>query len=500
MIEVSVIPPEIPLNRVIQVQLVFTNRSGKALSRIRCRLDRSSELSVLEGGGSIRIQRMRHTETCTHSLTLKASELGVFELTTDEFLCYDSMGTEYEIQRIAVPIQVIEFIPPQLEVAVEDELIFAGVWCFIHLHVKNTGAHAVERLTVRLSGLKVQNATQMIEVLSTEGQQSLEYNVWTTDLGRKQIVFEASYFDKTGHYYEQSWTNYVRSIHDGTYDDSAKKNDYSESTSRSVIEMSDGRNIQTEKLSRSVSEEFSNSINTVLLVTVNRIETEAILKAAHSHQQEYATNITYYDLGEEGGVQLYLVRSGMGTTGPAASTVTISEAIDHLEPTAIILTGIAFGVDPREQEIGQVLISEQVFSYGPQRSSTMPNNRHRRISRGDRALASPRLIDRFRDGEIGWTESKLSFGLILSGDMLIDNVNVRDELIKLEPEAIGGEMEAAGLYSIAVRKKIDWIVVKAICDWADGNKGENKEVNQKLAARSAANFIFSVIRRGGLAD
>ena len=40
-----------------------------------------------------------------------------------------------------------------------------------------------------------------------------------------------------------------------------------------------------------------------------------------------------------------------------------------------------------------------------------------------------------------------------------------------EPEAIGGEMEGAWkLYVACAYEKVDWLLVKAICDWADGQK------------------------------
>ena len=37
-----------------------------------------------------------------------------------------------------------------------------------------------------------------------------------------------------------------------------------------------------------------------------------------------------------------------------------------------------------------------------------------------------------------------------------------DQLISLSLEAIGGEMEGAGLYAAAQRKKVDWILVPDI--------------------------------------
>jgi nucleoside phosphorylase len=77
----------------------------------------------------------------------------------------------------------------------------------------------------------------------------------------------------------------------------------------------------------------------------------------------------------------------------------------------------------------------------------------------------------------------------MTGDKLVDNVDYRKQLQAFESEAIGGEMEGAGLYVSGYDHKVDWIVVKAICDFADGNKGVEKTERQKLAAKNAAEFL-----------
>ena len=94
--------------------------------------------------------------------------------------------------------------------------------------------------------------------------------------------------------------------------------------------------------------------------------------------------------------------------------------------------------------------------------------------------------------------AKVKFGLILSGAKLVDNQDFREQLRAFGPEAIGGEMEGAGLYAAAQSNKVDWILVKAICDWADGKKSDHKDANQELAATNAARFIKYVIEQGGL--
>ena len=66
------------------------------------------------------------------------------------------------------------------------------------------------------------------------------------------------------------------------------------------------------------------------------------------------------------------------------------------------------------------------------------------------------------------------------------------------PEAIGGEMEGAGVYAAA--GKTDWILVKAICDWADGTKHVDKEARQKAAATNAAELVVEAIGQGGFSS
>jgi nucleoside phosphorylase len=90
---------------------------------------------------------------------------------------------------------------------------------------------------------------------------------------------------------------------------------------------------------------------------------------------------------------------------------------------------------------------------------------------------------------------------VLSGDKLIDNVDYRDAIIRATGgEAIGGEMEGRGIYSSAHNRKVDWIVIKAVSDWADGKKRTNgKRRRQEIAATNAASFVRHVLQIGGFA-
>jgi nucleoside phosphorylase len=66
--------------------------------------------------------------------------------------------------------------------------------------------------------------------------------------------------------------------------------------------------------------------------------------------------------------------------------------------------------------------------------------------RGDKPHASTNLLSRLRNADLLWDGAKVRFDLVLSGQKLVDDIDFWDQLRGFEPEAIGGEMEGAGLY------------------------------------------------------
>ena len=75
--------------------------------------------------------------------------------------------------------------------------------------------------------------------------------------------------------------------------------------------------------------------------------------------------------------------------------------------------------------------------------------------------------------------------------ILLGPLRYRDQLKAAHPDAIGGEMEGSGIYAAAMRGKIDWALVKGICDWGHGKSDEY----QHVAAQNAASFVLHTPRR-----
>lgn len=239
----------------------------------------------------------------------------------------------------------------------------------------------------------------------------------------------------------------------------------------------------------------------LLLVVATEVERNAVLDMLTSEynceiSKVFAPRRTYFKISGIANTRLMLVQCEMGSSGIGASQATVRDAIDDVNPTSVVMVGIAFGFKPSKQKIGDVLVSKQLQAYELRRV----NADGEKVScslRGDRVTASARLLSRLRAAQYGWP-GVVRFGLLLSGEKLIDNKTYRDLLSSEEPEAIGGEMEGSGVYVASADFGKWWIIVKGICDWADGDKGINKTENQSKAAANAAAFVVHAICTSGL--
>ncbi|MFW0715132.1 hypothetical protein [Pedobacter sp. N23S346] len=252
----------------------------------------------------------------------------------------------------------------------------------------------------------------------------------------------------------------------------------------------------------------------LLIVTATRVENDVL----HAHLKPIAGQDkilhvakgkqTYY-LGVFGAYNIVHVACGeMGSSGATSSIVTTMDAINVWNPKAVLMVGIAFGAN-KKQHIGDVLISEEVVNYEPRRVGNKEE-----VARGKHGRASTVLVNRFKSLQ-EWQHqvegaheeptffglfkrhvkarfAKPYFGLILSGEKLVDNAKLKAKMLKEEPTAIGGEMEGAGLFAACDQKVNDWILVKAICDYADGNKKKDKDKFQDQAIKSAVSLCERV--------
>ena len=196
-------------------------------------------------------------------------------------------------------------------------------------------------------------------------------------------------------------------------------------------------------------------------------------------------------LGRFGAHSTAVLRCSMGSTGPTAAQLAVASGIRVWRPKAVIMPGLAFGMARTKQRPADLLIAQAVVPYESQRRGQEVESRSQPYN------ASPLLLSRLRNRE-DWafrrpdnTAVTCHEGLVLSGEKLIDEPSFKAELAMRHPKCIGGEMEGAGLAAACAREVVPWVLVKGVCDWADGRKNDRYQEMAAAAAVSLCKHVFA---------
>lgn len=205
----------------------------------------------------------------------------------------------------------------------------------------------------------------------------------------------------------------------------------------------------------------------------------------------------------------------MGTQEIGSSTLTTSNALqDWPCIKAVVMLGIAFGMyndleDKEVQTYGDVLVAKKIFPYENQRV----NKDYTEKYRGKEHESNRHLVDALTLVKEEWNETNpygnpthVEICSMLTGEKLIDNLEFRNKLKESHPNTRGGEMEGMGVATVCENAKIPWILIKSICDFADGNKGttpeEEIEKNQKqdYAALTAVLAFYKALEKVNISN
>jgi nucleoside phosphorylase len=239
----------------------------------------------------------------------------------------------------------------------------------------------------------------------------------------------------------------------------------------------------------------------VLLLTVTDAERDAVLRTfppiiGQQPERSYAGEVATYDLGAIGPTTFGLVQCARpGAGGPGGAQSTATGAIRQWRPDLVIMVGICYGL--REdwqppQRLADVLVATTVYDL----DRRIEHDDRVELS-GDRVSPTSAIVSRLQAASTDWRPAKVWFGLLLSSQTLIDSPARRDALKAEHSRALGGEMEAQGLYAAAADANTPWIVVKAISDW--GVDREN-QYRPDEAAANAAGFVAHAVALGAFDD
>ena len=203
-------------------------------------------------------------------------------------------------------------------------------------------------------------------------------------------------------------------------------------------------------------------------------------------QVELDDGVTF-NLVMYGTYKVAVIRTGQGPK----KTETMLERIQaEINAQYVIAIGICYGMKQDKTNIGDTIVAERIMDTSSKRAA------------GDKLLARPqeymcgrKLCNIFSQKQ-GFKQEKgdgtnvvIHYGMLVSENTLVASQEYKEDISEQISQALGGEMEGAGLMTAAEKRKYEGIVIKAIADW--GNK--DKELYrkwQKFAVVGAAKYVL----------
>lgn len=246
------------------------------------------------------------------------------------------------------------------------------------------------------------------------------------------------------------------------------------------------------------------------IVTALSVEIKAILNyfpelVPISISDRSGFSQTYYRgiLSCENGIRYRIVAMLLHNMGNLEAAHATNDLIRDWGPRYLIVNGIAGGLCPKTQKYGDIVVSDSVVYYElgkalsdgiEQRSKHFPCdpsmlNSARTMEKNEWRLYLPKRPD---GQPPNITYPNVHFGPLASGEKVIASAIATANLLKYQPNLIAVEMESAGVASAALSalRKIGFMAVRSICDFADESKSDNW---QPYAAAAAASFLRSFL-------
>ena len=241
---------------------------------------------------------------------------------------------------------------------------------------------------------------------------------------------------------------------------------------------------------------------TVLLMTATPVELRGVMGYLKPKDGNGEIIQTFTD-AEAGKIRFYIgkygkcpVAVGMSAPGkshqgPTSACNVTSKLMNTVKPRYVIAVGICYGMDKSKTSTGDVIVSDLICDYTCLRvGDTLQPREGIRPVGADllQVFSSPVGYSHTQDG----IEVKVYCGPFIARPDLVDNPDYKEDLKRFWPDALGCEMEGAGIMAAiendTSENKVEAIVIKAICDWGDGEKSEAADW-KPFSSHAAARYV-----------
>ena len=249
----------------------------------------------------------------------------------------------------------------------------------------------------------------------------------------------------------------------------------------------------------------SKIVNTIQILLVTANETEYFAALTFLDPLEgFATLLRYHHVNSRINKHAVYIFGKFGyfnaavhlmtKQGPAAAqdVVTVGDCFGN-KLNAIFAVGVACGVEGKSEML-DVLVSKTISVYTAARISAGSDDEYKIENRGSTNMPVSFFLHTYFDQPPKWPgEDSIAArllnkptqhsGNILCGNYLIDHAKFKQRLLKsFAYDAIGIEMEGAGLIQDYPDTKYKIMVIKAMCDFGDGKKDKKYQPTAAMLA------------------
>ena len=180
---------------------------------------------------------------------------------------------------------------------------------------------------------------------------------------------------------------------------------------------------------------------------------------------------------------------GKSAQGPIDACNVTTKLMNTVKPRYVIAVGICYGIDKSKTSFGDVIVSDLICDYTRLRAGDTLQPRGGTPSVGATLLqvfGDPLGYSHTQDGKV----VKVHCGPIITEPSLVVSSKHKEQLKGLRPDALGGDIEGADIMAAAENApyKVEAIVIKAICDWGDGEKSEAADW-KPFSSHAAARYV-----------
>lgn len=223
---------------------------------------------------------------------------------------------------------------------------------------------------------------------------------------------------------------------------------------------------------------------------IGAMEEEVVILRENINNLKIETIAGYeFSTGEMNGVEVILLRSGIGKVNAAMSSTIL---LHQYKPDVVINTGSAGGFNP-SLKVGDIVISTEVRHHDV--DATIFGYEYGQVPQMPAAFnADEKLISIAKKAAESIQDVQVSEGLIATGDSFMNDPERVSFVHEKFPQLQAVEMEAAAIAQVAYQFGTPFVIIRSLSDIAGKESNISFDQFLETAALHSAKLVMEMVK------